>query len=121
MSTAKITVESYRVLNNEGVTMRSFGSEQEAQEWAETSWCGYYKGCEIQKHELEIPECIIIKGKHITLSVWRGFVLAGFKAQATSWSCQGQWGHECISIKAGEFTLEKLRSKFEKAEGVHWY
>lgn len=51
----------------------------------------------------------------------KNFVLAIFKAQSTSWSCQGQWKTECVSIPIDEYSLEALEAKVNKAFNVHYY
>jgi hypothetical protein len=49
------------------------------------------------------------------------FVQAKFKAQKTSFACQGQWGNEVISIPKKEYSLEKLIEKINSYYNISFY
>ena len=49
------------------------------------------------------------------------YVTAIFKAQSTSWACQGQWGTEMVSIPKDEYTLELLEAKVKEGFNVYYY
>jgi hypothetical protein len=49
------------------------------------------------------------------------YVIARFKAQSTSWACQGQWGNEMVSILKNEYSIERLEAEVKKGFNVHYY
>lgn len=48
-------------------------------------------------------------------------VIARFKAQSTSWACQGQWGTEMVSILKNEYSIERLEAEVNKGFNVDYY
>ena len=49
------------------------------------------------------------------------FVTAIFKAQSTSWACQGQWNTEMVSIEKNEYSIERLEAEVNKRFNVYYY
>lgn len=49
------------------------------------------------------------------------FVTARFKAQSTSFACQGQWGTEMVSISKNDYSLERLEAEVNKGYNVYYY
>jgi len=49
------------------------------------------------------------------------FVTAIFKAQSTSFACQGQWKTQMVSIPKNEYSIERLESKVNKGFNRYYY
>lgn len=48
-------------------------------------------------------------------------VTAIFKAQSTSFACQGQWTTEMVSMPKNEYSIEKLEAKVNKGFNYYYY
>lgn len=48
-------------------------------------------------------------------------VIATFKAQSTSFACQGQWRTEMVSIPKNDYSLAKLKGKVNEGFDVYYY
>jgi len=48
-------------------------------------------------------------------------VIATFKAQSTSFACQGQWSTEIVSILKSEYSIEKLEAEVNRGFNRYYY
>lgn len=60
-------------------------------------------------------------GRKVEVSFSPNFVTAIFKAQSTSFACQGQWKTEMVSIRRNEYSIERLESEVNKGFNRYYY